>query len=81
MCVCVCVLTERLYNVDEAVLATMEEKYKILSDEVERLEKENQTVRRLLNWHFHMCTDYIIIFNSWYFRPHLLYTMIAINSN
>lgn len=42
---CVCVLTERLYNVDEAVLATMEEKYKILSDEVERLEKENQTVR------------------------------------
>lgn len=49
MCVCVCVLTERLYNVDEAVLATMEEKYKILSDEVERLEKENQTVRTLLN--------------------------------
>ncbi|KAM8759559.1 kinetochore protein NDC80 homolog isoform 1-T1 [Acanthopagrus schlegelii] len=39
---------KRLYNVDEAVLATMEEKYKILSDEVERLEKENQT-DRLMN--------------------------------
>lgn len=40
-------LTEKFYNVDEALLASMEEKHKILSDEVERLEKENQTVRDL----------------------------------
>ncbi|KAG7223441.1 hypothetical protein INR49_015544 [Caranx melampygus] len=36
---------KKLYNVDEALLASMEEKHKILSDEVERLEKENQTDR------------------------------------
>lgn len=41
------VFAEKLYNVDEALLASMEEKHKILSDEVERLEKENQTVRDL----------------------------------
>ena len=40
------VFIEKLYNVDEALLATMEEKYRILSDEVERLEKESQTVSR-----------------------------------
>lgn len=36
--------TEKLYNVDEALLATMEEKHRILTDEVEKLEKESQTV-------------------------------------
>ncbi|TKS78612.1 Kinetochore protein NDC80 -like protein [Collichthys lucidus] len=36
---------KKLYNVDEALLASMEEKYRILSDEVERLEKESQTDR------------------------------------
>lgn len=36
--------TEKLYNVDEAVLVTMEEKHRILTDEVEKLEKESQTV-------------------------------------
>ncbi|XP_042344333.1 kinetochore protein NDC80 homolog [Plectropomus leopardus] len=36
---------KKLYNVDEALLATMEEKHRILSDEVERLEKESQTDR------------------------------------
>lgn len=35
-----------MYNVDEALLASMEEKYRILSDEVERLEKESHTVGR-----------------------------------
>lgn len=38
------VFTEKLYNVDEALLATMEEKHRILTDEVEKLEKESQTV-------------------------------------
>ncbi|XP_029917054.1 kinetochore protein NDC80 homolog isoform X2 [Myripristis murdjan] len=36
---------KKLYNVDEALLASMEEKHGILSDEVERLEKESQTDR------------------------------------
>ncbi|KAL7391452.1 hypothetical protein ABVT39_009460 [Epinephelus coioides] len=36
---------KKLYNVDEALLNTMEEKHRILSDEVERLEKESQTDR------------------------------------
>ncbi|KAM6930905.1 kinetochore protein NDC80 homolog [Xenentodon cancila] len=36
---------KKLYNVDEAVLASMEEKHQILSEEVERLEKESQTDR------------------------------------
>lgn len=36
---------KKLYNVDEGLLATMEEKYRILSDEVERLEKDSQTDR------------------------------------
>ena len=40
-----CVSTEKLYNVDEALLVSMEEKHRTLSEEVERLEKENQTVR------------------------------------
>lgn len=34
----------KLYNVDEALLCTMEEKYRILSDELEELEKESQSV-------------------------------------
>ncbi|KAI3372804.1 hypothetical protein L3Q82_023264, partial [Scortum barcoo] len=36
---------KKMYNVDEAMLASMEEKYRILSEEVERLEKESQTDR------------------------------------
>ncbi|XP_047446865.1 kinetochore protein NDC80 homolog [Mugil cephalus] len=36
---------KKLYNVDEALLASMEEKHRILTDEVERLEKESQTDR------------------------------------
>eukprot|EP00064_Thunnus_orientalis_P002005 superscaffoldBa00000139_g2010 len=36
---------KKLYNVDEALLASMAEKHRILSDEVERLEKESQTDR------------------------------------
>uniref|UniRef100_A0A8C5GTG7 Kinetochore protein NDC80 n=1 Tax=Gouania willdenowi TaxID=441366 RepID=A0A8C5GTG7_GOUWI len=36
---------KKLYNVDDALLASMEEKYRILSDEVERLEKDNKTDR------------------------------------
>ncbi|XP_024131953.1 kinetochore protein NDC80 homolog [Oryzias melastigma] len=36
---------KRLYNVDEPLLAAMEEKHQILSAEVERLEKESQTDR------------------------------------
>uniref|UniRef100_A0A3Q4H3H9 Kinetochore protein NDC80 n=1 Tax=Neolamprologus brichardi TaxID=32507 RepID=A0A3Q4H3H9_NEOBR len=36
---------KKLYNVDEALLATMEEKHRILTDEVEKLEKESQTDR------------------------------------
>ncbi|KAL3975751.1 hypothetical protein ACER0C_021637 [Sarotherodon galilaeus] len=36
---------KKLYNVDEALLATMEEKHTILTDEVEKLEKESQTDR------------------------------------
>lgn len=36
---------KKLYNVDEALLASMEEKHRILSDEVERLEKDSQTDR------------------------------------
>ncbi|XP_029366978.1 kinetochore protein NDC80 homolog isoform X1 [Echeneis naucrates] len=36
---------KKLYNVDEALLASMEDKHRILSDEVDRLEKENQTDR------------------------------------
>lgn len=42
---CVFVLAENLYNVDEALLISMEEKHRILSDEVEQLEKESPTVR------------------------------------
>lgn len=47
VCVSLFVLIEKLYNVDEAVLSAMEEKHRILSDQVERLEKESQTVSRL----------------------------------
>ncbi|XP_037337790.2 kinetochore protein NDC80 homolog isoform X2 [Pungitius pungitius] len=36
---------KKMYNVDEALLASMEEKYRILSDEVEQLERECQTDR------------------------------------
>ncbi|XP_061586004.1 kinetochore protein NDC80 homolog isoform X2 [Cololabis saira] len=36
---------KKLYNVDEALLASMEEKHQILSSEVERLEKESHTDR------------------------------------
>ncbi|XP_076027091.1 kinetochore protein NDC80 homolog [Genypterus blacodes] len=36
---------KKLYNTDEALLATMEEKHRLLSEEVERLEKESQTDR------------------------------------
>ncbi|XP_074526599.1 kinetochore protein NDC80 homolog isoform X2 [Halichoeres trimaculatus] len=36
---------KKLYNVDEALLISMEEKHRILSDEVEQLEKESQTDR------------------------------------
>ncbi|XP_029998550.1 kinetochore protein NDC80 homolog [Sphaeramia orbicularis] len=36
---------KKLYNVDEALLASMEEKHRILTSEVERLEKESQTDR------------------------------------
>ncbi|CAJ1068915.1 kinetochore protein NDC80 homolog [Xyrichtys novacula] len=36
---------KRLYNVDEAVLSSMEERHRILSEEVEQLEKESQTDR------------------------------------
>ncbi|KAM3610206.1 uncharacterized protein V6R79_000677 [Siganus canaliculatus] len=36
---------KKLYNVDAALLSTMEEKHKILSEEVARLEKESQTDR------------------------------------
>ncbi|KAM3867479.1 kinetochore protein NDC80 homolog [Diretmus argenteus] len=36
---------KRLYNVDEAQLASMEEKHRILSHQVEQLEKESQTDR------------------------------------
>uniref|UniRef100_A0A3Q0R9T2 Kinetochore protein NDC80 n=1 Tax=Amphilophus citrinellus TaxID=61819 RepID=A0A3Q0R9T2_AMPCI len=36
---------KKLYNVDEALLATMEEKHRILTDEVARLEKDSQTDR------------------------------------
>ncbi|XP_029960827.1 kinetochore protein NDC80 homolog [Salarias fasciatus] len=36
---------KKLYNVDDALLAEMEEKHQILSDEVERLEKDSQTDR------------------------------------
>uniref|UniRef100_A0A8C7CGR0 Kinetochore protein NDC80 n=1 Tax=Oncorhynchus kisutch TaxID=8019 RepID=A0A8C7CGR0_ONCKI len=39
---------KRLYNVDEGLLASMEEKYRILSGEVERLEKESQTDRLMV---------------------------------
>ncbi|XP_038856697.1 kinetochore protein NDC80 homolog [Salvelinus namaycush] len=39
---------KRLYNVDEGLLASMEEKYRMLSDEVERLEKESQTDRLMV---------------------------------
>lgn len=35
----------KLYNVDEALLCTMEEKYRIVSDELEELEKESQSDR------------------------------------
>lgn len=44
--VCVTVSTEKLYNVDEAMLASVEEKHRYLKDEVEKLEKESQTVSR-----------------------------------
>ncbi|XP_060894852.1 kinetochore protein NDC80 homolog isoform X2 [Labrus mixtus] len=36
---------KKLYNVDEAVLMSMEEKHRILSEELEQLEKESQTDR------------------------------------
>uniref|UniRef100_A0A1A7XFQ4 Kinetochore protein NDC80 n=2 Tax=Iconisemion striatum TaxID=60296 RepID=A0A1A7XFQ4_9TELE len=36
---------KKLYNVDEALLSTMEEKNKILTEELQRLEKESQTDR------------------------------------
>ncbi|XP_051277582.1 kinetochore protein NDC80 homolog [Dicentrarchus labrax] len=36
---------KKLYNVDEALLTAMEEKYRMLTDEVERLEKESQMDR------------------------------------
>ncbi|XP_026178382.1 kinetochore protein NDC80 homolog [Mastacembelus armatus] len=36
---------KKIYNVDEALLASVEMKHKILSDEVEKLEKESQTDR------------------------------------
>ncbi|XP_014897726.1 kinetochore protein NDC80 homolog isoform X2 [Poecilia latipinna] len=36
---------KRLYNVDEALLESMEEKHRFLSKELERLEKESQTDR------------------------------------
>uniref|UniRef100_A0A3B4AGW3 Kinetochore protein NDC80 n=1 Tax=Periophthalmus magnuspinnatus TaxID=409849 RepID=A0A3B4AGW3_9GOBI len=36
---------QKLYNVDEAYLASMEEKHQFLSEEVERLEKESHTDR------------------------------------
>ena len=49
---CLSVCTERMYNVDEALLLTVEEKHKILRDELERLEKESQTVRGVL---FYIC--------------------------
>ncbi|KAM6959391.1 kinetochore protein NDC80 homolog [Aplochiton taeniatus] len=39
---------KKLFNVDEALLASMEEKYMLLSEEVDRLEKESQT-DRLMN--------------------------------
>lgn len=57
-----CVFTEKLYNVDEALLASMEEKHRILSDEVERLEKESQSVRKLQYWPIFMGTDQIMNF-------------------
>ncbi|XP_035513650.1 kinetochore protein NDC80 homolog [Morone saxatilis] len=36
---------KKLYNVDEALLTAMEEKHRMLTDEVERLEKESQMDR------------------------------------
>ncbi|KAM4616164.1 kinetochore protein NDC80 homolog [Polymixia lowei] len=36
---------KKLYKVDEVLLASMQEKYSILSEDVERLEKESQTDR------------------------------------
>ncbi|XP_017269183.1 kinetochore protein NDC80 homolog isoform X2 [Kryptolebias marmoratus] len=36
---------KKLYNVDEALLLSMEEKHRILSEEIERLEKESQADR------------------------------------
>ncbi|CAG08408.1 unnamed protein product, partial [Tetraodon nigroviridis] len=36
---------KKLYNVDEALLASMDEKHRILSEKMERLEKESQTDR------------------------------------
>lgn len=36
---------KKLYNVDEAMLASVEEKHRYLKDEVEKLEKESQTDR------------------------------------
>ncbi|TNM89683.1 hypothetical protein fugu_003917 [Takifugu bimaculatus] len=36
---------KKLYNVDEALLSSMEEKQRILSEEMERLEKESHTDR------------------------------------
>lgn len=51
--------TEKLYNVDEALLASVEEKHRLLTEEVERLEKDSQTVR-LLWWLFCLYTDPIL---------------------
>lgn len=39
-----CLPTERLYNVDEALLESQQEKHRVLMSEVERLEKESHTV-------------------------------------
>ncbi|KAL0979827.1 hypothetical protein UPYG_G00190310 [Umbra pygmaea] len=39
---------KKLYNVDEVHLASMEEKYRILSEEVERLQKESTADRLML---------------------------------
>lgn len=41
------VFAEKLYKVDEALLASMDEKHRILSEDMERLEKESQTVRSI----------------------------------
>ena len=43
--VCVCVRsTEALFNMDEALLASLDDKFRKLSDEVARLERESHAV-------------------------------------